>query len=69
MRDRCEICLGCFSPGDCENWESFKHCPCIKCLVKPSCGMSCDDYWEYYDQYCHHNITYWNELKESGHEL
>ncbi len=41
-----ELCKGCSILSSCELREYNKQCPCIKCLVKVTCGygMSCEDF-------------------------
>ncbi len=41
-----EICKGC--PGnqfhDCPMYAFNSFCPCLKCLVKVTCRIACEDY-------------------------
>jgi hypothetical protein len=39
-----KMCKGCAIKGGCEHMDRSSQCPCIKCLVKTSCGKDCEDF-------------------------
>jgi hypothetical protein len=44
IQNRNKNCTGCYIHNSCKDHKNSEICPCIKCLVKVTCGTGCIEY-------------------------
>ena len=52
MTSNKDNCKGCLSRRICKPTVNYsRECPCVKCLIKVTCDIGCEDFSEYYDKF------------------